>query len=150
MELVDITPEIVASAPARGFKGRSPVAAAFKDWYSDVSRPILGLKLTASDDASLKDAICVGAGMQKVKRPKMENGVQVMSEKRGKPVFITEPFSSAHLLSAMELLGIEQRDLGSEGEGNDRKRTIAIVRLSETTVELADDSDFDDDDEDES
>src|SRR3972149_6464986 len=102
METFDITPDMLETAPVRGFKGRSPMAADFRAWYADVSRAAIGFSVNVSEDAALKDAICLAAGMSKTKRPKLdEYGVQVRSEKRDKPVFLTEPSTSAHLLSAI-------------------------------------------------
>ena len=135
----------VNSAPVRSFKGRSGIAADFAGWYEG-SEDAIGFRLNASEDAGLRTALCRAAGMTQERVPVLnEDGSQAVSEKRGKPQFRAVPFSTSDLLSAMETLGIEQRELSSEkdSDGN-RVRTIAFVRTGES-VTLADEYDDDDD-----
>lgn len=138
---------VVNSAPVRSFKGRSGIAADFAGWYEG-SEDAIGFRLNASEDSALRTALCRAAGMTQERVPVLnEDGTQAVSEKRGKPQFRAVPFSTSDLLSAMDTLGIEQRELSSEkdADGN-RIRTIAIVRTTGERVALADDDDDDESD----
>lgn len=149
MERITISADLLASASVRSFRSRNPLTAAFRDWYEGTDADPLGLVLNASEDASLKTALCRAAGMVQEKTPKLNpDGTQAVSEKRGKPIFLAKPFTSEEMVSAMDTLGVVQYDLGKITKDGDTCRKIALVKTSGETVSLADTGDDDDDDND--
>jgi len=150
LKTYEITPEHILSAPVRGFSVRSALEAGIREWYESPASAVemrLGEKDDSDrdgSDAQLRDSLCKMAGMRREKTPRMENGVQVRSEKRDRPVFDVTPFSTGNRLDALSLLGLEERELSRIG----KSRIVSLVKVSGETVPLASDEDEDEFDED--
>lgn len=138
----------VQNAPKRSFSSASSIAQDFRAWYGSADNGTsalfrLGGKSDPDrdgNDAQLRDALCKLAGIARTQKLDA-NGSPLMSEKRGKPIFVA--YSTADRMLAHETLGTEEREMGTLGDS----RIVAIVKVSDIVATLTD-SDLDDDDDD--
>jgi hypothetical protein len=109
MEAVNITLEMIANAPARERKARgrqkgsSPVEKDFRGWYAGTDA-VFGRKLSTSEMQALRTAV----------------NRTIADEDTSK----VGPYRAA-----LESAGITETILSEEGEGSDKRFTLALSRV---------------------